>query len=619
MIKFLQKYCQYFLLLFIFIIVVSLFTFYLVPIYGFVPGQQTTTMSAGSWLVGLSKCYADSLLALSLTCKHVAEPEGLRTVMGLPLYLIVGLISTISNLKPPDALAVFGVACLLLGYLGAAGILRLARLPTWICLCAPIIFYAAPLLPNHRGYFSLYYGFILFPFYVFVQMCCIFALKKFYRSIWLIVLITFLLFITVAFSVFMDGYSAVMALITGGLVLIYASVSMINKRELRAFFMTCAGWLISSGLAYVCYTVYTNIKIDFPMMPIDFFRAQSVDLITMLIPTNQLFLPKVLGIAVQPWNAFAFYGDGSNVHSNYIGYVGFLCFVATVIFWRKLVRLYSGVSFALIAAGVLGLILAIGPSLKINDSRSGTRTPPITFSDYLMPEAEATLSLPTEPLYSFPIIRNMRGVYRWQLIFRLSLMVGVALIVSLIASVATPAATVSSLLLLLIAFTETLPSNSDLLMQRGRLAYSMMEQFHQDVIVPMKKHLKVGDRVLFLPSENDYLANYISPMVGIRSYNVGGDKDLARARSSWPESVLTAVSSKQLSEDNIKDILETGVADKVVFTFFSLRWSSYHWPPRPPLSKHYENFKADFEAIADSLMSDYQIDVEQYYAVIQPK
>lgn len=131
----------------------------------------------------------------------------------------------------------------------------------------------------------------------------------------------------------------------------------------------------------------------------------------------------------------------------------------------------------------------------------------------------------------------------------------------------------------MIAVTETLPSNSDFRVEQGRVAYSMLDQFHQDVVVPMKTHLQVGDRVLFVPSINDYMANYISPMVGVRSYNVGGDKDLAHARSSWPGSVLAAVTSKQLTEDHIKDIIETGVVDKVVFTFFSLRWDSYNWPP----------------------------------------
>jgi hypothetical protein len=83
-------------------------------------------------------------------------------------------------------------------------------------------------------------------------------------------------------------------------------------------------------------------------------------------------------------------------------------------------------------------------------------------------------------------------------------------------------------------------------------------------------------------SRNDYMASYIATGAHVRMYNVGGDKALALARPTWPESV----SELFLVEDDppaftelTYAVLTEGLVDAVIVPRFDLRWSASAWPP----------------------------------------
>ncbi|MDB2643183.1 hypothetical protein N9Y37_01910 [Luminiphilus sp.] len=44
----------------------------------------------------------------------------------------------------------------------------------------------------------------------------------------------------------------------------------------------------------------------------------------------------------------------------------------------------------------------------------------------------------------------------------------------------------------------------------------------------------VGEQVVFLPYGNDFVANFLFPRFGLKSCNVGDDKNLQLAQESWP-------------------------------------------------------------------------------------
>src|SRR5690606_24110078 len=66
---------------------------------------------------------------------------------------------------------------------------------------------------------------------------------------------------------------------------------------------------------------------------------------------------------------------------------------------------------------------------------------------------------------------------------------------------------------------------------------SLRRQFfalEHDLVYPLSHDLKAGEKVLFLPWRNDFLANYIGALLKLTTYNIGGDKNLEEARRNWP-------------------------------------------------------------------------------------
>jgi len=112
---------------------------------------------------------------------------------------------------------------------------------------------------------------------------------------------------------------------------------------------------------------------------------------------------------------------------------------------------------------------------------------------------------------------------------------------------------------------------------------------------------------------NDYLANYMSPMARLHSYNVGGDKNNVMSRPSWPENVKQLARTKDVP-DSARRAFASGELDAIVVMGFSLRYDSSDWPPEKDTRKVVENRYAD-------LLTDPRFDVERYewFWVITPR
>lgn len=122
--------------------------------------------------------------------------------------------------------------------------------------------------------------------------------------------------------------------------------------------------------------------------------------------------------------------------------------------------------------------------------------------------------------------------------------------------------------------------------------------------------------VVFAPNAaggNDYLANYLGPRSGVRTYNIGGDKALEEARRGWPEPVrkmLVGQESEDFS-DLAEQVLTSGLADAVVVPYFDLRWSATAWPTG-------QQYTEPGRAAADDAGRDTDLVVRQheYFAVV---
>ena len=86
--------------------------------------------------------------------------------------------------------------------------------------------------------------------------------------------------------------------------------------------------------------------------------------------------------------------------------------------------------------------------------------------------------------------------------------------------------------------------------------------------------------MLFLPWDNDFLANYLSAKVNTRSYNIGGDKNLSEAYDRWPHEVK-AFSRGQLDSsypEKITQLFANKLVDVVILTRVNLLEAAHYWP-----------------------------------------
>lgn len=118
--------------------------------------------------------------------------------------------------------------------------------------------------------------------------------------------------------------------------------------------------------------------------------------------------------------------------------------------------------------------------------------------------------------------------------------------------------------------------------QRYRFLMDNRAQFleiDEDLVDTLRVRVKRNEVVAFAPWGNDFIANYLAPTIGFRTFNIGGDKNLSAAQESWPSSMKAL--SKELDGSKtsfIFKILWDKDADVLVIPYFSMLWSPHLWP-----------------------------------------
>jgi hypothetical protein len=184
---------------------------------------------------------------------------------------------------------------------------------------------------------------------------------------------------------------------------------------------------------------------------------------------------------------------------------------------------------AVAVAGVLTLVLSLGPVLKV-----GQTAPDLAAAIFRLPSAWAYTHLPG--------LTEMRAVNRWLVVTRWCLMMLAAGGLVMLWQRWRGGSVVRALTIVVLAALAMFEITPDVSLEYTYRALSVNRVgFLRDGIVAEANTL-IADRetVLMLPASNDFLANYLIPMVGARSYNVGVDKNYALSRAHWPAPVLAA-------------------------------------------------------------------------------
>ncbi|MEX2588150.1 MAG: hypothetical protein WD602_09200 [Actinomycetota bacterium] len=564
---------------------------------GALPGMAN--YSASAFVVeGRIRCLNQTgVSAFALRCEALGFPFGYPVLTGGPLVGVGALLMLIPGVGSGGAYIASSAIWLSIA-LGAGYFLvrRLGAGPV-VALGTATVYLISPTVLGLHGFGGTFFGFALLPAYVLVDLAMGDALKSNGRGRALTVL-AILLAVRVL-ALFMDGYSFVASALLGGLVWLDWALRGDDLRRSRRWGGPSM-YLLGNLGAVALYMLHAQA--NYSRAPLALFRSMGLDVTTLWLPTRSLWFAKELGLAV---NHSGLWGDGTNANHNY---AGITCVVLAAAY--LLLKPSDRRAVVLAAAGVLTLVLSLGPAFKVGEQR-----PPIsgipTHASYMMPEGEA-VELPWGGLFTeLPGLYSMRATYRWFGVTRMALIILAGLAVA--EMIRRPGlARWTAVVLAAVAVVELAPdvaARASVYRENRREINVVSEQVEPQ----LRAVTKPGQRVFFLNydgSHNDWMVNYLAPAAGLVAYNAGGDKNAALSRARWPEEVR-ALAEADVAADDLYRSFYSGHVDAVVVPFFHLRHAAYSWPPSIEQ-------QLDARMSFDEILSDERFEVEsqRWFAVV---
>lgn len=531
-------------------------------LHGAVPYFMTPTLAQAVWATGFAKSFANGPL-LNIYAHDFGLPNSAAIAFGLagawPASLLIRL-----GLHPADSYAGMAAFWLLLAFYSAYRISRSCGIGRSLSILSALTWMSMPIIWAHAGYSMLSLGIALLPYY-FLQAL---KLSQPGRTAAAVIWAGLQYFLATFFSVFMDGYTFVMFAIGSSILFCY--VFFIKPSERRHILSIVLPVHIGCfALAYLAYITYIG-KNSFDNVSVDFFRGWGLDLSFAFIPTKGIFwLLDAAGFSLKRTNE-EYFGDGSVWETTFslpIVVAGLLAW------WQIRRRRVLATGFMLIA--LFGFFMALGPSLKIDSTKpADLQTSSPGELSALMP-AEFAIG-PTGSAWlseNLPGFSSMRASYRWSALGVFALWA----VVVIWSGSSRTSVTVSAVTFLLITALNVppLPGRYRALLN-NRLQFNQIDQDLQERFL---RNIRLGEVVAFAPWGNDFIANYLAPSVGFRTFNIGGDKNLLDAFSNWPLAMRALGDDLDTEDtDDISEMLLDNHAGAVVVPYFHMLWSPHLWP-----------------------------------------
>lgn len=556
-------------------------------LHGAVPGFALPTLGQAIWSSGFALSFNESFPP-ALVATHFGAPMPAAIAFGLAgAYPMAWFIA--AGLHPADAYSAMAAMWFSIAFLSAWRIALRLGLGAYLSSLAAFVWISMPVIWAHSGYSMLSIGIALLPFY-FLGVFRLIA--PFSASVSERIGTAAFYLAACIISVFMDGYSFMMFAVGSSIFLLGAFVAQpANRRYLLVYVAPVQA--MSFAIAFLAYVAYIG-KSQFNVPPITFFRAWGADITFFLQPTEGIhWIWDLLGLSeARPPERF--FGDASVWMTTFILPLA----VAGIVAWC-ITRSRSWLVTAALAVALLSLYLSLGPSLKFNSMR------PIEAlsQDPVMPGKFALGATGNAWLSKYvPGFKNMRTPYRWVALACFGFwMLSIFLLVRMEQDRRLVAAALLAGLLIvsnlphpLVHWRETTDNRDDFL------------AIDQALVADMRKVLKPDEMVAFLPFRNDFFVNYLAPAVGFRSYNIGGDKNLADAQLNWPP-VMGQFPSGVVDElfvNRVVLLLARGEADAVVLPYLDLLVAAHDWPSPP-------QFQDDIAPVLDQLRSTGFVTIEQ--------
>ena len=564
------------------LLAIACILFVVAPFYGIIPLNNVNSLGIMFTALGNINCLTK--MELCTPCAFVGLPLGGYMPFGLSYAYVSSVIQIISKVSVVNAYNLTGLLFLFLGWVGMFLTIRSFGGNRFFSFAGGFLFLFMPIVWAKSGYVFMMWAFASLPFFIWLDLWY-FQTKRLIVGFPVVLL-------SKIFLIFLEPYTFVMASMFTGAIMLYKGIKAFNGKSsiykplISIFFIA-----VTPIIAYLLYKNYIPEGANYSVMPLDFFRGQGIDLVSFFNRPDKMY---VLG---QFWpvsipNSRLFYSDGESVSHVYFG-VGLLLVLPLLFYFRRKIALKHWIFFTV---GVVTLFLSFGPSLKINNQRNRAEitTENITFDDYLMPEASATLSLPHSLIYKIPPIKYMRSVSRW---FLPTVMVFVVLLMVLLTLLWNRGwrGRIIALLFTVLIVVEYAPSYNRRLEQINYTT-GCFNAFNSTALEGFRGGVKQDDLVFFIQLgglSNGYFSTYLCADVECRSYNVSSDKAVDLSMKQWPAELQEVAINPKI--DAMVALLKARVVTVFVFPHFDMRWDSYSWPPVEDTKSRFAGFAKNFD------------------------
>lgn len=537
-------------------------------LYGAVPLVMTPTLGQALWTTGFSQSFANGPW-YSIYAHDFGIPKPAAIAFGLagawPASVLIRF-----GLHPADAYAGMVSFWLMIAFLSAYTIGRMFGANRATAVLGGAAWMSMPVIWAHSEYSMLSLGIALLPFYFLAPLNLFLCRDISNKSI--VSRISFYAVVAII-AVFMDGYTYIMFATGSSMLFIFQYISRpeIRSRLSRIALPIHVG---SFALAYVLYSTYIG-KTSFAPYLMTEFRTMGVDLSFIMVPTKGIhWLPDFLGMSINR-SIEAYFGDSSVWRTTFSLPI---ILIGLVAWWR--VKKYFNIATGILLIALFGFYMAFGPSLKINltkpeslqlsHPKEKSALIPDDFS--LVPTGNEWISR------QLPGFNIMRAAYRWSAlgIFAFWLLV----VIWLGHATKESGAWKNSILFALVVLNlPNVPhkwiSNVD-----NRI---MFQQIDRDLMTELRKQVHKDEVVAFIPWKNDFMVNYVAPIIGFSTYNIGGDKNLIEAQTQWPNEMVALGETPGENFEAQKTwiaakLLLDGTADVLVIPYFDTLHSAELWP-----------------------------------------
>lgn len=566
-------------------------------LYGAIPFLMMPTLSTAVWTIGFSQAFLNQSL-LSIYAYNFGFPHPAAIAFGLAGAYSCALLMAL-GFPAGDAYSMMFVVWLALAFWGAYRLGLALGLTEMVALLAAVLWLSLPIVYRHVTYSMLALGIALLPFYFWASIRLFYLAEAKQPQNFFYTLLGYSL--TCLIAVFMDGYSFMMFAVGSS---ILATYLFFRVKEKRTYFLKFAFPLhfLAFGLAVLCYTLYVA-KLSYPHSSLDYFRAYGVDLSFLLQPAGGVYsLLDRLHFSIDRSSSQFF---GSQILWETTFSLPFIL-LGGIAWWKT--RKKNVLATGLLLISIFGLWMAMGPSVKINS----TKPYPMFWK---MPRQYASLPTGNAFLSKYlPGFQDMRETYRWMALSLLGLWILQLIFFAQIQKSSRYRSNKAVIISLIVLILATLP-HIHATWYHYLLCRKNFYRIDQALISPLSSDLTKGNKVAFLPYCNDYLINYLAARLQIRTYNIGGDKNLDETRHYWPSIMRQFIPYYvgPLFAHRVLLLLATGQADAIVLPYTSMFWGVEEWSSLV--------FRGAVEPVIESLEKLPWVDVQKrkYYAVVKLK